>query len=107
MSRQIETVNAFILDIIDHSMAREIDENILPLVRASRRRMAKGMKDFLGGVAAKLEYKKAVKIRVRDLSDGSRYFTIGRGRRICYFVPSGSIEHNYPQRPDRPGGTAV
>lgn len=102
MSReQLNTVNAFILDAIDHSMRREIDQDILPKERFERRRIAALMKSYLGDIASRLERKKAVKIRVRNLSNGSRYFTIGRGRQVCYFVPKESFEHNFPGEPDR------
>lgn len=106
MSReQLNTVNAFILDTIDHSMAREVDKEISSKERFRRRQITIGMKQFLGTVTAKLEARKYVRIRVRSLGDGSRYFTIGRGRRVCYFVPRGSLEHNFPD--NEPYGSAV
>lgn len=101
MSReQLNTVNTFILDTIDHSMAREIAEDISGSERFERRQISIGMKQFLGTVTARLEAKKYVRIRVRRLREGSRYFTIGRGRKVCYFVPKESFEHNFPGEPD-------
>jgi hypothetical protein len=97
---QLNTVNAFILDVIDHSMAREIDEHITGSERFKRRQISIGMKQFLGKVTARLEAKKYVRIRVRRLHEGSRYFTIGRARQVCYFVPKESFEHNFPKDPD-------
>lgn len=105
MSReQLKTVNAFILDTIDHTMARQLDGRIKPWERSTRRLIAFQMKHRLGKVAARLERRKPVKIRVKTLSDGSRYFTLGHSN-IHYFVPNEAIDHNFPD--DSPNGTAV